>query len=768
MLRIFAAPESFRENPVNTKRLFRLLSALLPVLVALLLLPGLAGAQMSKAKAKLSHRVTDAGIEAALEIKMDPTWHLYHSELGPPDAVGMPTTASFEAEGVTFSETWFPKPHKVDQDLGLDDPTWIYVHEGTLTLFAFGEWDGEAASEVELFASVNGLTCTDTTGQCVPYSESDVASRGAGKDELFANFPSELRPVTIGAAAPTSDAAGEGTSSVKEFQFFGSDLKAVGNLNHRVVGNKVQVVVTIDIAPDWHLYSGTLGPADAIGLVTSIDLVTVGSEVMWERPIFPKAHRSSQEYGLEGEPTWIWTHEGRLVFTVEGAFEGDAPTTVEATIAGSTCSDIDGTCLQYEEEVVSAGLGLNSMYSGFTAVANVGAVIGAFLGAQAEVEFGAGAAVLASEGVDEKAGTPDMEDPIEEGDSERQGLWAFLALCVGGGLFTLLMPCTYPMIPITISFFTKQGEKTGKAPISLSLAYGAGIVLIFVLTGAVFGELIIQFAAHWLTNLVIGGFFVYFALVLLGLVTLDPPRFLMNVAGTASSKGGLLGVFLMGATLVVTSFTCTAPIVGSILSVGAKSAAGGEGSLFRLVIGMGTFGLTMAIPFVVLSMVPGKLKAIPSSGQWMNTLKKTLGFIELAAAFKFFSMVDVAFQAKVMPDEVLLVIWIVLFAVTAAYLFGLIMKDGGGKIGMGRRFTGVGFLALAAYSGGILYGAERDTLMTAFLPAYTNNWFGEFHVTGDRHYETDLDNEDAAAYDRALAQALAEDKLLLVNFTGYT
>ena len=361
--------------------------------------------------------------------------------------------------------------------------------------------------------------------------------------------------------------------------------------------------------------------------------------------------------------------------------------------------------------------------------------------------------------------------PKKGNEKERQGLWAFLALCVGGGLFTLLMPCTYPMIPITISFFTKQADKSGKAPIGLSLAYGAGIVLIFILTGVVVGPAIIQFATHWITNLIIGGFFVYFALVLLGIVNLQPPRFLMNVAGSASGKGGLLGVFLMGATLVITSFTCTAPIVGAILTVGASSATGEGGDLFRLVIGMGTFGLTMAIPFAVLSMVPGKLQALPSSGQWMNTLKVTLGFVELAAAFKFFSNVDVAMQLGLLPDELLLVLWVVMFVLTSTYLFGLMKKKGAAapKIGAGRGVFGVGFLALAVYFGTLFFGQPRDTIMVAFLPGYSNGWLGESMAPyGTRPYETDKEDTEPGAYARALAMAESSEKLLLVNFTGFT
>ena len=736
---------------------------LLPALLLAMLFPSTANAQFDKAQARLYHRATDAGIEAVLEVKIDPTWHLYHTELGPPDAIGTPTTAFFEADDVTFTEARFPEPHRAVQDLGFGEPTWILEHSGTILLYAFGEWDDEPNLDVEIRASITGQTCSTVDGSCIPYEDLGMESRGEGKEKLFAKFPAELRPVVE--AEPVAEG-----QEVPVFDFSFSEVRAVGNLNHRIDGQNIHAVVTIDIAPDWHLYSDDLGPLDAVGLVTSLDLQPIGNDVTWDAPVFPEAHKTDQPFGLDGEPTWIWSHDGRLVITVSGTFEGEPPTDLDVAITGLTCSDITLSCEPYAESIPSDGNGTNAMFASFATPRDAG--VGEADHSKGSADTTDGEAGLVDV-TDTKAGgaVSPYGDPAKEKENEQQGLWAFLALCVGGGLFTLLMPCTYPMIPITISFFTKQADKSGKAPIGLSLAYGAGIVLIFILTGVVVGPAIIQFATHWVTNLIIGGFFVYFAMVLLGIVNLQPPRFLMNAAGSASSKGGLLGVFLMGATLVITSFTCTAPIVGAILSVGASSATGEGGDLFRLVIGMGTFGLTMAIPFAVLSMVPGKLKALPSSGQWMNTLKVTLGFVELAAAFKFFSNVDVAMQLGLLPDELLLVLWVVMFVLTSAYLFGLMKKKGAAapKIGAGRGVFGVGFLALAVYFGTLFFGQPRDTIMVAFLPGYSNGWLGESMAPyGDRPYETDKEDTEPGAYARALAMAESSEKLLLVNFTGFT
>ncbi len=146
----------------------------------------------------------------------------------------------------------------------------------------------------------------------------------------------------------------------------------------------------------------------------------------------------------------------------------------------------------------------------------------------------------------------------KKGKKKDKSLFAFLLLAIGAGLFALAMPCTYPMIPITISFFTKQANDRGGNVLPLSLTYGAGIVLIFVLIGVLVGGVIVPFAANPVVNLLIGVVFLFFGLALFGVITLQPPQFLLRSASKASQKGGYIGVFLMGATLVVTSFTCTA------------------------------------------------------------------------------------------------------------------------------------------------------------------------------------------------------------------
>ena len=240
-------------------------------------------------------------------------------------------------------------------------------------------------------------------------------------------------------------------------------------------------------------------------------------------------------------------------------------------------------------------------------------------------------------------------------------------LALGAGLFALVMPCTYPLIPITISFFTKQAEQRHGKVLPLALAYGAGIVLVFVITGVMVGEFIQVFAAFWWVNLIFALLFLFFGLSLIGLFEIRLPAWVNNIAGKTSGTGGYLSVFAMGTTLVITSFTCTAPFVGSLLVFAAK-----EGSTFTVAFAMVVFGLTMAIPFVLLSLSPKGLQALPKSGVWMKTLKVTLRIVELGLVLKFVSNIDLAFHNPPYIDrELFLVLWALSFLAAGLYLLDL-------------------------------------------------------------------------------------------------
>lgn len=715
----------------------------------------LAPPQDNKARAELFVRPAPAAageLRAAIRVRVEPGWHLYHTELGQPDSVGKPTKVSFQSG--SWSEVRFPEPKRSEQPgLGEDGrDTWIWAHEGTIVLYAAGRLP-EDAQPAQVEVALSGLTCEDE-GSCIPYKEV-VTSKGSGPDDVFAAFPADLRGLSKGGEESKASTAGEPSSAPagdKEELFdplglfsgeqaLGEDSpKADATLYVRRVGDAIRAAIEIQIQPGWHLYHERLGPPDATGKPTRVELG--GDDLEWGRVVFPEPKRLEQPgMGDGGRDTWILGHEGRIVLHATGLESGSRDAdlgSVRATIQGLTCED-EGSCIPYREELASAGEGPDELFAG-PAAPGPGAN-----GTDGSSAMGTAAA--------------------DDGHPVKKGLAGFLMLAVFWGLFTLLMPCTYPMIPITISFFTKQATARDGNTLSLSLLYGLGIVAVFILIGVAFGSVIIPFATHPITNLAIGAFFVFFALVLFGAVDLQPPRILMDAAGKASMTGGYLGVFLMGVTLVVTSFTCTAPFVGSLLAVGAS-----DGNLLRIVLGMGVFGLTMAVPFVLLSMLPKKIQALPRSGEWMHVLKVFLGFVELAAALKFLSNTDLVWGWGVLSRELYLLLWFGIFLVAALFLFGMIRLKGEKVTEIGPlRLIGATLVFLfSLYCGYGMLGHSLDTIMTAIVPNYSTPLAGGSPSSGGASARAETHEIIKDDYDRALERARDERKLLLVNLTGFT
>lgn len=685
--------------------------------------PAQFGAQQPKAKLEFFTRAEAGEVRAVVRIKVTANWHLYHTELGSPEAIGRPAVLALSGEGIEWGAARWPTPEHEEQNFG-EGPIQVNIHHGTVLVYARGKL-AEGADGSTAAVALEGQTC-ETGGLCLQFKV-DAKTQGAGADTLFTAFPADL--AGPGQVATSEDSAEDAEED--EFEGFEDpDAHARVELFTRAVDGEARAAIRIEIDETWHLFHKELGPDDAIAMPTSVELSCAGVE--WGELVWPEPHKAPQEQ------TWVWQHEGTLVLFARGKLGPGADLgKAHVEVTGQTCDP--KVCVQFSAKVATLGLGPDTLFAKFPAA-------------------GASAAAGGS-----SATTPDA--PAGDAPKQESGLLEFLGLAVFWGVFSLLMPCTYPMIPITISFFTKQSSQSKGKRLTLSMLYGLGIVLMFILIGVLVGAPIIQFATHPLTNLAIGAFFVVFALSLLGLFNLEPPAFLMNMAGQARSTGGYLGVFFMGATLVITSFTCTAPFVGSLLSVGASS-----GNWERIVLGMGTFGLTMAIPFVALSMVPGRVASMPRAGEWMNVLKVTLGFVEFAAALKFFSNADLAYHWQLLPRELFLAAWFAVFLVAAIYLFGLIRYHGeSGEIGGGRLLSGMAFLCFAIYCGFGALGNKLDVVMTSIAPPYSAQRVAGFETGGSDVAKAERKDHEIVLDDleRAKVLALEQKKLVLVNFTGH-
>ncbi len=382
---------------------------------------------------------------------------------------------------------------------------------------------------------------------------------------------------------------------------------------------------------------------------------------------------------------------------------------------------------------------------------------------------------------DEPAGVaPVIRAPTSGLDRARSGgIWSFLLIAMGAGLAVLLTPCVFPMIPLTISFFTHNSDNRPQA-IRMALIYGVAIVgtftglgiLMAVLVGAAGAQTL---AANPWVNLFITIVLVVFAVSLLGLFELRlPHRFVNFFNRQGNEQGGILGVLFMGFTLTLVSFSCTAPFVGGLL------AATAQNEWTWPVLGMLVFSTTFALPFVFFAMFPNWLGSLPKSGSWMNAVKVTFGFIELAAAFKFLSNVDLVWEWGLISRPLVIACWVVIFALTGWYLLGklqLAHAEMSGAVGVPRLMFAIGFLGLSLYLLPGLLGAPLNAL-DAWLPprqatdisllATIQTTAEGDTVRGELGWHSTHELPAQEAMDAAFAQARADNKPVFIDFTGYT
>ncbi|MFB9110358.1 protein-disulfide reductase DsbD family protein [Flavobacterium gyeonganense] len=358
-----------------------------------------------------------------------------------------------------------------------------------------------------------------------------------------------------------------------------------------------------------------------------------------------------------------------------------------------------------------------------------------------------------------------------------KGLWSIFIISFLSGFAALLTPCVFPMIPMTVSYFTKQ-SKTKASGIRNALIYGFSIVIIYVLLGsivtAVFGaDSLNALSTNVWFNLIFFILLVVFACSFLGAFEIMLPNALANKVDSQADRGGLIGIFFMALALAIVSFSCTGPIVGTLL-VEAASKGG-----IAPIVGMLGFSIAIALPFSLFAAFPGWLNALPKSGGWLNTVKVVLGFLELALAFKFLSNADLVLQLHWLEREVFLAIWIAVFGALAFYLFGKITLPHDSPlnhISVGRLSLGLVVLAFTIYLIPGLWGAPLK-LISGFPPAmhYSESPDG-FGAKNESATKVPLPEGAEYGpqniitfhdYDKGMEFAKKEGKPVLLDFTGY-
>ena len=261
-------------------------------------------------------------------------------------------------------------------------------------------------------------------------------------------------------------------------------------------------------------------------------------------------------------------------------------------------------------------------------------------------------------------------ETIDDLTGKNASLWGFFILSFLGGLAAILTPCVFPMIPMTVSFFMKEGVDKAKGKID-AIIYGISIIAIYVFIGSVLAvvagpEIANWLSTHWLPNILFFLIFVVFAFSFFGMFEITLPSWVVNKSDQKADKGGFLGPVFMALTLVLVSFSCTGPIVGTIL----VESAGGQ--VLKPIIGMLGFSLAFALPFTMFAFFPSLLEGLPKSGGWLNSVKVVLGFLELALGLKFLSIADQTYHWGILDREIYLAFWIVIFTLLGLYLLGKI------------------------------------------------------------------------------------------------
>lgn len=537
---------------------------------------------------------------------------------------------------------------------------------------------------------------------------------------------------------------------------------------------EAEIVFTGKIEPGWHVYSTGLGgggPISAtfnVGKLEGVMLVgklkAVGNEIKRHDPLFNMPVRF-----FEGSVTFVQ----KILFTkpnysIDGYLEYGAcndqnclpPTAVDFKQSGKSPA-VGGKNPKEaaKEEVPAEQKELPTSAPPVAAADTVPAQRPVYdldtLRTQPKVEAGD-----LWKPVVEQLQAQDGSAPA----SQRAWIYIFL-MGFAGGLLALFTPCVWPIIPMTVSFFLKRAGKDKGKGIRDAVTYGVSIVAIYMTLGlvvtAIFGASALNaLATNAVFNILFCLLLVIFALSFFGWFEIRlPDKWGNAVDSKASATTGLLSIFLMAFTLALVSFSCTGPIVGFLLVDFATS-----GNLMGPAVGMLGFSLALALPFTLFAMFPSWLKSAPRSGSWMNTIKVTLGFIELAFALKFFSVADLAYGWHLMDREVFLSLWIVIFAALGLYLMGLLKFRGDVIEGEPTRpmpvpciMLGLCSLAFAVYMLPGLWGAPCKAV-SAFAPPMNTQDFN-------------LNNKEVHApysnYEEGMAAAKAQGKPVLLDFTGF-
>ena len=539
--------------------------------------------------------------------------------------------------------------------------------------------------------------------------------------------------------------------------------------------NEAELIVTVKLDKGWHMYSQH---TDANGPLPTVFEFTPSSDYQLVGKVAePKPHE-------EMDPLFgcvVKSFEGTVVFRQKIKRLSDKDFTVKGLLSYQLCND--GSCIAPEDHDM------------------VFKVKGAAAQEKAETEDTAAVADTAEATDTVAAAVPVVETPShtetvsapEEENEEKHSLLGYFLIALGGGILTMFTPCVFPMIPMTVNFFMHGSENKRKGR-RQAWFFGLSIVLIFAVIGvvlsAIFGpEVMNTIATNWIPNLIFFAIFFIFALSFFGLFEIKMPEKWVNASDEQADKGGFLAPFFIALTTVLVSFSCTGPIIAAALA-GLTTDSGADAETANRWVSLITmlgFGIGFALPFTLLAIFPQFLKNM-KSGSWLNTVKVSFAFIELAFGLKFLQMADIDRNWGLLPRDIYLALWIVIFALWGFYLLGKLRFKGDDEvqhIGVGRLMLAILDFAFVVYMIPGLWGAELKTI-SGFVPPMSSQDFTiqkivyEYSGSGpaananglpmDRKYadklHVPLGFEAFFDLDEAKAYARKVNKPIFIDFTG--
>lgn len=513
-------------------------------------------------------------------------------------------------------------------------------------------------------------------------------------------------------------------------------------------GEVFEVTVKAAIEGKWHLYSIHNDP-DAGPYPTRFSSANPGLQIVGDI--------EESEAAIEFDPNFqtdLGWHTSEATFTIPLGFNTDmsGSTMIDLEVFYQVCDD--KSCLPPKTKSITKAITVSGVSDSPLDVLTQATQ-------SAAADAGGGEAGQSADGEISRSGLG--------GD----GIFSFLWLALTAGFAALLTPCVFPMIPLTVSFFSKQKEGKGKKAVGQALGFGLAIVLTFTILGALLALIIgasgaNQFAANPWVNLMIALVLAVFALSLLGAFELRLPYQLTNWLNRKSDESsGLLGVLFMALTISAVSFSCTAPFVGAVLA----ATTGGE--WFYPIIGMVGFSAAFASPFVLFALFPRWLESLPRSGSWMNIVKVLLGFIELAAAFKFLSNADLVWEWGLVSRPFTIAAWIAIFMLAGFYVLGVYSVKHETKpeqIGTGRLLLSIPFLLFSFYLIPGLLGASLG-IWDAWLPpkqATDVSVVYSISQRGGGGAGSEIEEGWSDNYQASIETAKESGLPVFIDFTGYT